>query len=135
MSQRVWMVSMLAMALLAPLAQARAPAAVPVRVGGNEVLDACGSLGQVTGLNAEGDGFLAVRGGPGTAYALIDKLGNGREVYLCDGADDGRWLAIVYPTAPGMKCQVGSPIARKQVYRGPCKAGWVRAAWVVVMAG
>ncbi|WP_051547818.1 hypothetical protein [Lysobacter capsici] len=135
MSKRMWMGSMLAVALLAPVAQARAPAAVPVRVGGDEVLDACGSLAQVTGLKADGDGFLAVRAGPGAAYAMLDKLGNGREVYLCDSADGDRWLAIVYPTTPGMKCEVGAPIARKQVYRGPCKAGWVRSAWVVVMAG
>lgn len=135
MTQRVWMGAVLTVALLAPLAQARAPAAVPVRIGGNEVLDACGSLGQVKGLKADGDGFLAVRSGPGAAYAMLDKLGNGREVYLCDGDRDGRWLAIVYPTSPGMKCRVGSPIARKQVYRGPCKSGWVAAAWVEVMAG
>lgn len=133
----VYLGAAMATALMLPAAPigAAPPRAVPVQVGGDEVLDACGSLAQVRGLKADGDGFLAVRAGPGTAYAMLDKLGNGREVYLCDGNGDGEWFAIVYPTAPGMKCEVGSPIAKKRVYRGPCKSGWVRSAWVEVMAG
>jgi hypothetical protein len=134
MNNRNWMLTLLLVAaMLTPIAQARTPAAVPVEIGGDEVLDACGSFAQVKGLKADGDGFLAVRSGPGTAYAMVDKLSNGREMYLC--GEQGQWLAIVYLTAPGMKCEVTSTIAKKQVYRGRCKSGWVRSAWVEVMAG
>lgn len=126
---------LLAIALLLPaaLADAAPPRAIPVKVGGDAVLDACGSLGQVSGLKADGDGFLAVRSGPGTAYAILDKLGNGREVYMCGG--DEQWVAIVYPTAPRMRCGVTEPIAASRVYQGPCKSGWVRATWIELMAG
>lgn len=133
MHHRILPCSLLALTALAFAAPAKTPAAVAVKVGGDEVLDACGSLGQVTGLKAGGDGFLAVRSGPGTAYAVLDKLGNGREVYLCGG--DEQWIAIVYPTAPRMHCGVTSPIAVSREYRGPCKSGWVRATWIEVMAG
>ncbi|BAV97234.1 hypothetical protein [Lysobacter enzymogenes] len=127
--------ALLALALLLPalLADAAPPRAVPVMVGGNDVLDACGSLGEVRGLRADGDGFLAVRNGPGAAYAMTDKLPEGREVMMCDQRGD--WIAVVYRDARLGRCGVGSPIGKRQAYRGPCKSGWVHGKWIVLMAG
>lgn len=113
------------------------PRAVPVEVGGSEEWDACGSLGQVHGLKADGDGFLAVRAGPGADYATLDRLGNGRQVYVC--ATRGRWISIVYAAANGdtgkAGCGVSSAIAPDRTYRGPCKSGWVHSAWIEIVAG
>ncbi|SDY29863.1 hypothetical protein SAMN04487939_101701 [Lysobacter sp. yr284] len=129
--------ALLAMALALPAvpAQAAPPRAVPVQVGGSEEWDACGSTGRVRGLKAEGDGFLAVRAGPGADYAMLDKLGNGRLVYLCGSR--GRWTAVVYapPGADASACGVSWAIAEVEVYRGPCESGWVNTAWIEVVAG
>jgi len=129
--------ALLAMALMSPavLAQAAPPRAVPVEVGGSQEWDACGSVGQVRGLKAGGDGFLAVRAGPGVDYPMLDKLGNGRLVYLC--ASQGGWTAVVYAPsgADASVCGVSSAIAKARVYRGPCKAGWANTAWIEVVAG
>ena len=129
--------ALLAMALALPAvpAQAAPPRAVPVQVGGSEEWDACGSTGRVRGLKADGDGFLAVRAGPGADYAMLDKLGNGRLVYLCGSR--GRWTAVVYapPGADASACGVSWAIAEVEVYRGPCESGWVNTAWIEVVAG
>ncbi len=85
------------------------------------------------GLKADGDGFLAVRNGPGAAYATTDKLFEGREVLMCD--QRGEWIAVVYSDSSLGRCGVTAPIARRQAYRGPCKSGWVHRKWIVLMAG
>lgn len=107
--------------------------AMPVEVGGDAVLDACGSLGRVHGLKADGDGFLAVRAGPGSAYAMTDRLAENREVMMC--GQRGEWVAVVYGDLRLGSCGVGAPIARRQPYRGPCKSGWVHGKWIELMAG
>lgn len=70
-----------------------------------------GSL--VAGLDPQGDGFLAVRSGPGTGYRQIDALYNGNAVRTC--ARSGKWIGVYY----------GSP-RRK---------GWVHGNWLVDGAG
>jgi hypothetical protein len=37
----------------------------------------------VHNLDPKGDGFLAVKAGPGLHYARIDKLYNGKQVFMC----------------------------------------------------
>lgn len=67
----------------------------------------------VAGLNPNGDGFLAVRTGPGTQFRKIDEVHNGDVVATCDSR--GAWVAIVY---------------------GPSKAkGWVHGKWLKDRAG
>jgi hypothetical protein len=105
---------------------------VPVIVGGSADLDACQTLGQVRGLKAGGDGFLSVRNGPSTRHAELDRLANGRQVYFC--ARKGYWVGIVYGSH-GSGCGVTSPIARKRVYRGPCRSGWVHGGFLEPLAG
>jgi hypothetical protein len=107
-----------------------AQAAVPVTVGRYGAdLDACGSQGQVTGLNPGGDNFLAVRVGPGVQYEKFDELHKGDIVSICE--TQGGWLGIVYGK---QDCGVGTPLP-KGPYAGPCRAGWVAEQYVVVIAG
>jgi hypothetical protein len=111
------------------------PRAVPVEVGGSAEWDACGSFGRVRGLKPGGDGFLAVRAGPGVGYAVLDKLLDGDQMYLCRTRGD--WVAIVYADSRrgGEECGVHYAIAESEPYRGPCKSGWVHKTWVEVVAG
>lgn len=55
---------------------------------------ACSGAGTVMGLDPDGDGFLAVRSGPGSNYRMIDKLVNGNRVAIING--QGNWLAVEY---------------------------------------
>ncbi len=112
------------------------PAEVPVRVGIHEDLDACGSFAEVKGLNPQGDGFLAVRSGPGADYAMRDRLREGATFYVCGESADGRWMSVVYPRKGQTQeqCEVSSP-KPGGAYRGPCAYGWVNARWVNILAG
>ena len=105
---------------------------VPIVIGGNYDWDACGGTGVVEGLDPAGDGFLAVRSGPGTKYAEIDRLYNGEELYICD--QKGKWIGVVY-TRRGQNCDVMSPWPARQAYTGPCKSGWAHQNWIRLIAG
>jgi hypothetical protein len=116
------------------------PASVPARavmVGGEPDLDACASQGQPTGLKPGGDNFLSVRVAPSTGAAAVFRLKPGHIFNLCDAADG--WTGIVFdpkaPGADGIDCGVGTPIAKRQAYAGPCRSGWVSSRYVVVVAG
>ena len=131
----------LAAAFVAPatasLAAAQPPSR-PVIVGqAGDDLDACLSDGEVAGLNPRGDNFLAVRSAPGTNAPILGRLGPRHPVHVCDGTPDDQWLGIVYIPDPAgdADCRVGSPVARPQPYRGPCRSGWVAARYIVVVAG
>lgn len=116
---------------------AAGPAPVAVVTGGDADLDACPTWAQVTGLDPNGDGFLAVRAGPGVDHAELDRLVEGRGLFVCVGTGDGRWLGVVYPR-PGQDpaaCDVSSPRAVATPYRGDCASGWVAARWVRPVAG
>ena len=107
---------------------------VPAMIGPDPSLDACSGLDTVSGLRS---GRLRVRSGPGLRYATLDSLPNGQSVYACNSR--GEWTEIVYkpgaraPEAP--ECGVASPAPTAQPYDGPCKFGWVRSAWLTVVAG
>lgn len=99
-------------------------------------LDACLSVGQVTGLNPRGDNFLAVRANPAASGREKDRLGPGRLIWLCDEAGD--WLGVVYGDDRGDDiddCGVGTPAQLPRAYAGPCRSGWVHSRYVVVIAG
>lgn len=102
---------------------------MPVRIGQEAGQDACLSLGQVT---LRRGGFLAVRSGPGVGYRLRDKLGPGQRLWLCDHRPG--WHGVVY-AVQRFDCGVGTPVASVQPYRGPCRQGWVSAAYVEAIAG
>jgi hypothetical protein len=106
---------------------------VPVMVGGQAELDACDSVAVVTGLKATGDGFLAVRSGPAVAYSMLAKLHNGHQVYVCQ--EQNGWIGIVYSTGGTLDCEVASPMAKRQAYRGRCASGWVHSSFIKLIAG
>jgi hypothetical protein len=99
-------------------------------------LDACLSVGQVSGLDPQGDNFLAVRAAPRPGAPERDRLGPGREIWICD--DAGVWLGVVYGGNPAEgpgDCGVGTPSATVRPYPGPCRWGWVGSRFVTVIAG
>lgn len=63
----------------------------------------------VTGLDPKGDGFLAVRSGPGADYREIDALHNGDMVRPCEVK--GAWRGVYYGE--------------------PRRKGWVHGKWLV----
>jgi hypothetical protein len=105
---------------------------VPVTIGGDASYDACRGNGVVVGLDPNGDGFLAVKGGPGLSYPRIDKLYNGDQVYICGGTDS--WFAVVY-TRTRQDYNVSTPWPIRLPYTGPCRSGWVFKRYVRVIAG
>lgn len=105
--------------------------AVPIIIEASS-FDACGGNGVIEGLDPSGDGFLAVRSGPGTRHREIDRLYNGEEVYLC--VTSGRWIGIVY-TRQRQDCNVTTSWITTQPYTGPCRSGWVHRNWVRLYAG
>lgn len=119
-------------------AEARGPAGldVPIMAGGEPGLDACGTLGQVVGLDPNGDGDLSVRGGPGgPPHREIDRAYNGQAVAICD--ERGSWLAVVYAgaTSRGLDCGVATPWPVHRPYTGPCEYGRVHRRYIRFVAG
>lgn len=74
---------------------------------------ACFPTSIVDGLDPNGDGFLAVRTGPGTTYPMIAKLRNGDVVVV--HAASGPWFGVSFGDGGGM--------------------GWVHRNWLVDLAG
>ena len=105
---------------------------VPVIIGGDTSLDACSSNGVVVGLDPNGDGFLAVKSGPGLSYPRMDKLYNGEQIHICGETDS--WFAVVY-TRARRDCNVSTPWPIRLPYTGPCRSGWVFKRYVQVTAG
>lgn len=98
------------LALTLTLASSIAVAQLDVEFTILEDEQAAGCLASiVTGLNPNGDGFLAVRSGPGTDYRKIDELRNGDVVRTC--ARNGPWIGIYYGD--------------------PRKRGWAHGNWLV----
>lgn len=99
-----------------------------VMVGGDRKAAACPVSGEIIGL--KNGSTLSVRSGPATTHARLDRLGNGRRVYVCDGSADEKWLGVVYAATEGQDCGVATPAKDAKAYAGPCKVGWVNAGWV-----
>ena len=91
---------------------------------------ACGT-GVVFDLDPHGDGFLAVKSGPGLKFLRIDKLYNGEQVYLCARAGD--WRGIVY-TKEAQTCNVDRPWPLSEPYTGPFRYGWAHGRWIKLVA-
>ena len=108
---------------------------VPVTIAAGDGQMANCSGGVVTGLKPGGDGFLAVRAGPGTGYRMLDRLHNGEGVLLCDQSGD--WVGIVYGGGGeygGNGCNVDGA-GPEYPYSGPCRSGWAHGRWIELVAG
>ena len=101
---------------------------VPVMERANDDLDTC-ALGQVTGLKADGDGFLAVRSGPGSSFTKLDEVRNGDKAWLFD--QKGKWIGIVYG-ADELSC---SPISKDRTIPRKGQKGWVHENCIQIIAG
>ena len=108
-----------------PGALAGASGPLAVTVGGDAGVAACPLQATVTGLR--GGNSLAVRAGPGTGFARVDRLGNGNRVFLCDRSGDAGWAGIVYGAAD---CGLSAPITPPRAYAGACRSGWVRSNYL-----
>lgn len=126
-------VAVVACAVVVAIAGASAqPLDREIVLGGDHEYGACGVLGQVAGLDPRGDGFLAVRTGPGTRHREIDRIYNGQMVWIC--ADSGPWYGVIYARGT-IECGVSDPWPVRAPYTGPCRRGWVHSNWVVQVAG
>lgn len=101
---------------------------VPVMERADDGLDTC-AFGQVTGLKADGDGFLSVRRGPSVSYEAFDQLQNKEKVWLFEEKDG--WYGIVYGVDE-LSC---SPVETDRPVETNGKKGWVFGKWVEVLAG
>ena len=86
------------------------------------------SSAMVSGLKANGDGFLAVRSGPGSQYRKIDELHDGETVLDFDR--HGKWAGIVY-RSPNAHCHSISTKRHPVTYE---KKGWVHTKWLKPVA-
>jgi len=95
--------------------------------GGDGQITTCtGSV--VTGLDPNGDGFLAVRSGPGSQYRKLAELHNGDAVYVFDYK--GKWVGVVYGEPQGDECSS----TKTHPVTNP-KRGWVHGKWLKHVAG
>lgn len=101
---------------------------VAIVIGGDAAAPACAKRGAV----ATQGGTLSVRRGPGTNYARVDSLANGRRVHFCDWSADETWVGVVYPGTGKDDCGVDSPRREPGPYRGSCRTGWISSQYVRV---
>jgi len=130
---RLFALSTIALLIAAPAnARPAIPLDVPIMIGGNAEDDACNGYGEIVNLKPPDD-YLSVRSGPDTRYREIDRLRNGRRVFVC--GDNSIWVAIVYPANENRDCRVGTPWPRRRAYNGPCKRGWISIRFLKMLAG
>lgn len=123
-----WISIMALFALWPSISLLAQPLDVPVMERANDDLDTC-ALGEVVGLKSDGDGFLAVRSGPGSDFAKLDEIHNEDRVWLFEQRGD--WIGILYG-ANELSC---SPIKQDRVVPYSGKKGWVHENWVQIIAG
>ncbi len=92
----------------------------------------CGGLAEIIGINKHGDGFVAIRSGPGSKYKIKKKVvRNGTEIIACDYV--GKWIGILYKNdlSSSGDCDTSSKsIQKRYPYKGPCQIGWVYKKYV-----
>jgi hypothetical protein len=114
------------------------PSALPVRIGElGANFNACNAAGMVrTQEGAAGDP-LQVRAAPFEAAAEIGTIAADTRFFICTRSHDQRWLGVVYDEAGTLApaCGVSRPVTARRAYDGPCRSGWVSAAFVKQIAG
>lgn len=84
------------------------------------------TIGQVTGLKSDGDGFLSVRSGPGSSYRKLDEVYNGDKLEIYEQRGD--WLGVVYrDNGEDFGCST-TPRPLPYTFKG-----WVHRNWVKVL--
>ena len=111
---------------------------VPVRIGElGPNFAACGGAGTTRRLDTAAGERLEVRAAPFDTAAETGEIASGASFFVCSRSHDQRWLGVVYDEsgtlAPG--CGVSNPLRERRNYEGPCRSGWVPAAFVKLIAG
>jgi hypothetical protein len=129
--------AVLAALVLTPAGQAQSMGAEDKRpvmlIGGEEGVDPCALARIHDPATGEEAGAILVFAAPTTGSDVIDTLGDGDPVWVCDLSGD--MLGIVYSHDPDRDCEVSSPLDADRPYYGPCASGWVKADWVEMLAG
>jgi hypothetical protein len=117
---------------------ASTPEAVPVRIGElGANFNACNAAGTTRNLDSAAGQRLQVRAAPFDAAAETGAIAADARFYICTRSHDQRWLGVVYEEAGSLaeSCGVSRPVAARRNYDGPCRSGWVSAAFVKQIAG
>ena len=94
----------------------------------------CYELYSIRGIDRHGDGFVAIRNGPGSKYSIKKKfVKNGRRVMGCERV--GNWIGILYSNSklenPLDECDLHrSNYEKPHPYKGSCKTGWIYKKYV-----
>lgn len=124
--------TLLVVAIFALIAKANADQ--PVYVGGEAELDACSSQAKIVAKK-----FVYLKSAPHVNAKNVTKLfpdpQNPLQVAVCDNTKDQKWVGVVVLSKNSNGCGVSSPIAKRQVYRGKCVAGWLETRQIEVVAG
>lgn len=100
---------------------------VPIHVQGGDGQAATCATSRVSGLNPNGDNFLAVRSGPAEKYRELDELHNDEVVTVYEVI--GKWAGVVYRTTnPDCYSARTRPISLP-------RKGWISTKWLVDVAG
>jgi Bacterial SH3 domain len=86
----------------------------------------------VSGLEANGDGFLAVRSGPGAQFRKIGELHNGDVVTAYD--TKGEWYGVMYGRSQG-GCDFWEEEGKLRPLGYDGEKGWVHSHWLKDLAG
>lgn len=114
------------------------PEAAPVRIGElGPNFAACEWVGTTRHLDASADERLTVRAAPFEEAAESGEIAAGAHFFICTRSHDQRWLGVVYDGSGALApaCGVSRPVPARRRYEGPCRAGWVAAAFVKQIAG
>lgn len=108
----------------------RKPSSIPdngVMVGGSSEFDACGGSGVVVATTT-------LFGWDKKGQRTFGKVELNEFVSVCGESEDGEYVGIVFGSKK-QDCKVGSPIAIRQIYQGPCKSGWIKKSFFEFLAG
>ena len=114
------------------------PGTVPVRIGElGANFNACNAAGTSRHLDPVAGERIQVRAAPFEAAEETGFIPAGARFFICSRSHDQRWLGVVYEEAGMLApiCGVSRPITTKRNYEGPCRSGWVAAAFVKQIAG
>ena len=114
------------------------PGTAAVRIGEfGPNFRACALVGTARQAGPEGGDPLEVRAAPYDNAAGTGSIPADARFFICTRSLDQRWLGIVYHEAgtldPG--CGVSRAVPSRRDYAGPCRSGWVSAAFVKQIAG
>ena len=114
------------------------PGTVPVRIGEPGAnFNACNAAGTSRHLDPAVGERIQVRAAPFDVAAETGAIPAGARFFICSRSHDQRWLGVVYEEAGTLApiCGVSRPVTVKRNYEGPCRSGWVAAAFVKQIAG